>query len=90
LKWFGLAGSIGSGKSVLVMLLAGLYVPNEGSSFLTINGSNGPTTPSVLGLALSTRNPIWQTAWIVVANMFLGNEAGWPAGFALAEVPRPA
>ena len=29
----GLAGSIGSGKSVLVMLLAGLYIPNEGSIF---------------------------------------------------------
>ena len=29
----GLTGSIGSGKSVLVMLLAGLYAPNEGDIY---------------------------------------------------------
>ena len=76
----GLAGSIGSGKSVLVMLLAGLYVPNEGSVFFDNKRLKWPYNAQRFGIGVIHQKPDLADRMDVVANMFLGNEAGWPAG----------
>jgi len=76
----GLAGSIGSGKSVLVMLLAGLYVPNEGSLFFDNRRLKWPYNAQRFGIGVIHQKPDLADRMDVVANMFLGNETGWPAG----------
>jgi len=76
----GLAGSIGSGKSVLVMLLAGLYVPNEGSLFFDNKRLKWPYNAQRFGIGVIHQKPDLADRLDVVANMFLGNETGWPAG----------
>ena len=76
----GLAGSIGSGKSVLVMLLAGLYVPNEGNIFFDNKRLKWPYNAQRFGIGVIHQKPDLADRMDVVANMFLGNEAGWPTG----------
>ena len=74
----GLAGSIGSGKSVLVMLLAGLYEPNEGEIFFANKRLSWPFTAQKLGIGVIHQRPTLADRLDVVSNIFLGNEIGWP------------
>ena len=83
----GLAGSIGSGKSVLVMLLAGLYVPNEGSIFFDNKRLKWPYNAQRLGIGVIHQKPDLADRMDVVANMYLGNESGWPAGSRWLKIP---
>ena len=83
----GLAGSIGSGKSVLVMLLAGLYVPNEGSIYFDNKRLKWPFNAQRFGIGVIHQKPDLADRMDVVANIFLGNELGWPAGFAWLKIP---
>jgi signal transduction histidine kinase len=76
----GLAGSIGSGKSVLVMLMAGLYEPNEGDIYFTNRRLNWPFSAPALGIGVIHQRPSLADRLDVVSNIFLGNEIGWPAG----------
>ena len=75
----GMTGSIGSGKSVLAMLVAGLYEPTEGEIYFLNKRLRWPYSANSLGIGV-----IYQTANLndqqdVVSNVFLGNEIGWPA-----------
>jgi signal transduction histidine kinase len=83
----GLAGSIGSGKSVLVMLLAGLYVPNEGSLYFDDKRLKWPFNAQRFGIGVIHQKPDLADRMDVVANIFLGNEPGWPTGFPWLKVP---
>ena len=77
----GLTGSIGSGKSVLVMLLAGLYVPDAGETFFGGKRLNWPFTAQSHGIGVIHQRPTLAERMNVVSNIFLGNEIGWPVRF---------
>ncbi len=77
----GLTGSIGSGKSVLVMLLAGLYEPNQGEVFFAQKRLSWPFIAQSLGIGVIHQRPTLADRLDVVSNIFLGNEPGWPAAF---------
>ena len=83
----GLAGSIGSGKSVLVMLLAGLYVPNEGSIYFDNKRLKWPFNAQRFGIGVIHQKPDLADQMDVVKNIFLGNETGWPSGFNWLKIP---
>ena len=75
----GLTGSIGSGKSVLVMLLAGLYEPNEGEIYFAEKRLSWPFIAQSLGIGIIHQRPTLADHLDVVSNIFLGNEIGWPS-----------
>lgn len=70
----GLSGSTGSGKSVLVMLLAGLYAPDQGE--ITFMGKNltWPFDANKLGIGVIHQRPTLEEGFDITANIFLGNE----------------
>jgi len=74
----GLTGSIGSGKSVLVMLLAGLYEPDEGDIFFSGKRLNWPFTSQAQGIGVIHQSPTLAEHYDVVSNIFLGKEIGGP------------
>jgi signal transduction histidine kinase len=75
----GLTGSIGSGKSVLVMLLSGLYEPDAGDIFFDGRRLSWPFHAQALGIGVIHQRPTLAEHLDVVSNIFLGNEIGWPA-----------
>jgi signal transduction histidine kinase len=83
----GLAGSIGSGKSVLVMLLAGLYIPDEGSIYFDNRRLKWPFNSQRLGVGVIHQKPDLADRMDVVTNIFFGNEIGWPAGLPWLKIP---
>ncbi|HSO26762.1 MAG TPA: ATP-binding cassette domain-containing protein [Anaerolineales bacterium] len=72
----GLTGSIGSGKSVLVMMLAGMYEPNEGEIFFAGKRLVWPFSGQALGIGVIHQRPTLAGHLDVVSNIFLGNELG--------------
>jgi ABC-type multidrug transport system ATPase subunit len=76
----GLTGSVGSGKSVLLMLLAGLYEPDAGEIYFQEKRLSWPFSAQSLGIGVINQKPTLADHLDVVSNIFLGNEIGWPAG----------
>ncbi len=74
----GLAGSTGSGKSVLVMLLAGLYEQNEGYIVFSGRRLTWPFSAQSLGIGVIHQRPTLADHFDVADNIFLGNEIGQP------------
>jgi signal transduction histidine kinase len=74
----GLTGSIGSGKSVLAMLLAGLYESSEGDIYFANKHLNWPYVANSLGIGVIHQRYTLNDQFDVVSNIFLGNEIGWP------------
>ena len=74
----GLTGSTGSGKSVLVMLLAGLYAPDEGDIFYLDKKISYPFKAQNLGIGVIHQRPPLEEHMDIVSNIFLGNEIGSP------------
>jgi signal transduction histidine kinase len=74
----GLTGSIGSGKSVLAMVLAGLYEPNEGNVYYDNHRVTWPFSAQALDIGVIYQRPSLADAFDVESNLFLGNEIGWP------------
>jgi signal transduction histidine kinase len=74
----GLAGSIGSGKSVLAMMVAGMYHPDEGSILFDGQELSWPFSAQKSGIGIIYQKPILNEQYDVVSNIFLGNEMGWP------------
>lgn len=75
----GVAGNSGSGKSVLVLLLAGLYAPNSGDLYYDGQRLQWPFLASKLGIGVIHQKPELVDLWDVTTNIFLGNEIGWPS-----------
>jgi signal transduction histidine kinase len=74
----GLTGSVGSGKSVLLMLLAGLYEPDGGEIYFSNKRLSWPFSAKSLGIGVIHQKPTLADQFDVVSNVFLGNEIGWP------------
>ena len=70
----GIAGSTGSGKSVLVMLLAGLYAPDEGEITFKNSRLNGQFDARKLGIGIIHQQPTLEEDFDITSNIFLGNE----------------
>lgn len=75
----GLAGSTGSGKSVLVMLLAGLYKSDEGQIFFAGKHLVWPFSAQSLGIGIIHQRPTLADNFDIVSNIFLGHEIGRPS-----------
>src|SRR5512145_90751 len=75
----GLAGRSGSGKSVLTMLLAGLYVPTEGEIWWGGQRLQWPFQARQLGIEVIHQKPDLADRLDISSNIFLGSEMGWPA-----------
>ena len=74
----GLTGSTGSGKSVLVMLLAGLYAPDDGDIYYLGKKLTNPFIAQKLGIGVIHQRPPLEDHFDVISNIFLGNEIGSP------------
>jgi signal transduction histidine kinase len=74
----GLAGSNGSGKSVLIMVLAGFNEPNEGSICFDGKNLTWPFSAQDLGIGVIHQKPTLINHFDVINNIFLGNERGTP------------
>ncbi|MDP2965781.1 MAG: ATP-binding cassette domain-containing protein [Pelolinea sp.] len=74
----GLTGSTGSGKSVLVMLLAGLYEPNEGEIIFLKKRLDWPFAAQSQGIGVIHQRPTLADDFDIPSNIFLGNEIGSP------------
>lgn len=79
----GLTGSTGSGKSVLMMMLAGLYEPDTGQVFYNGKKLNWPFSAQKLGIGVIHQRSTLVEQFDVTSNIFLGNEIGKPRGFGL-------
>jgi signal transduction histidine kinase len=79
----GLTGSTGSGKSVLMMLLAGLYEPNSGDILFNKVKLVIPFSANKNGIGVIHQKPTLSEHLDITSNIFLGNEIGFPkqAGF---------
>ena len=68
----GLTGSIGSGKSVLAMLLAGLYDPTEGEIYFANKRLRWPYAANSLGISVIHQRATLNEQFGLVSNVFLG------------------
>jgi signal transduction histidine kinase len=84
----GLAGRSGSGKSVLVMLLSGLYTPSEGDLYLDNQRLDWPFHARQLGIGVIHQRPELADDLDITANLFLGRELGWPMNGGWLRIPR--
>jgi signal transduction histidine kinase len=83
----GLAGQSGSGKSALLMLLAGLYAPNEGDLHFTGRRLRRPFRARTLGIEVIHQKPDLAERLDISGNIFLGSEIGWPSVAKWLKVP---
>lgn len=75
----GLAAGPGGGKSVLAAILAGLEAPSGGDVYLGGRRMRWPFRPRSAGVAMIHQEPALVEWLDITANIFLGNELGWPA-----------
>ncbi len=83
----GLAGSIGSGKSVLVTMLAGLYPPSEGEIYFDQKKLTWPFNARDLGIGIIHQRPELADDLDITSNIFLGNELGKPGFLGWFKIP---
>ncbi len=83
----GLAGRSGSGKSVLAMLLAGLYEPNEGDLYFAGRRLTWPFRARALGIEVIHQQPDLAENLDITHNIFLGSEIGWPTLMKWLKIP---
>ena len=74
----GLTGSIGSGKSVIAMIIAGLYPPSQGHIDFDGQELIYPFATRKHDIAVIHQKPNLHDNYDVVSNLFLGNEIGSP------------
>ncbi|MCL4295049.1 MAG: ATP-binding cassette domain-containing protein [Anaerolineae bacterium] len=83
----GLAGRSGSGKTVLAMLLAGLYAPSEGEICFAGQQLEWPFSARALGIEVIHQKPDLADQLDITSNIFLGSEIGWPTVTRWLKVP---
>ena len=74
----GVAGESGSGKSVLCMLLAGLYAADEGEINFAGQRLKWPFRARALGIETIHQTPCLVECLDITSNIFLGIETQWP------------
>lgn len=74
----GLTGSIGSGKSVLAMIIAGMYQADEGA--IRLDGKNliWPYAANKKGISVIHQKPSLDDHLDIIGNIYLGREIGSP------------
>jgi signal transduction histidine kinase len=83
----GFAGQSGAGKSALAMLLAGLYVPDEGDVYFDGRRLRQPFRARALGIEVIHQQPDLAESLDISDNIFLGKEIGWPLAGGWLKVP---
>lgn len=83
----GLAGRSGAGKSVLASLLAGIERPTEGDLYVNGHRLRWPVDARSAGIAVIHQQPDLVEHLDITANIFLGNELGWPPAGRWLKVP---
>lgn len=83
----GLAARSGSGKTVLTMLLAGLYAPSEGEIYFAGQQLEWPFPARALGIEVIHQKPDLADQLDITSNIFLGSEMGWPGVVQWWKVP---
>lgn len=83
----GLAGRSGSGKTVLTMLLAGLYAPSQGEIYFNGRYLPWPFQARQLGIEVIHQKPDLAERLDITCNIFLGAEIGWPAVVKWLKIP---
>jgi len=83
----GLAGRSGSGKTVLAMLLAGLYSPSHGAIYFEGRRLQWPFQARRLGIEVIHQKPDLAEQLDISCNIFLGSEIGWPPVVKWLKVP---
>lgn len=73
----GVAGHSGSGKSVLVKLIAGLYPPSKGEIYLEEQKYPRSLRHHQTKIAVIHQEPDLAENLDITENIFLGNELGW-------------
>ena len=74
----GLAGRSGAGKSVLAMLLAGLYSPTRGDIYFAGRRLQWPFRARKLGIEVIHQRAKLVEHLDITSNIFLGSELYWP------------
>ncbi len=74
----GLAARSGSGKTVLTMLLAGLYPASEGEIYFSGRRLEWPFPARALGIEVIHQKPDLADQLDITSNIFLGSEVGRP------------
>ncbi len=83
----GLAGRSGAGKSVLAMILAGLYAPSEGEIWLNNQRVAWPMPPRKFGIEVIHQEPSLADNLDITNNIFLGQELGWSIFGGVIKIP---
>ncbi len=73
----GVAGESGSGKSVLLGILAGIHQPDSGELFFAGRRLRWPFHAPSLGIGLVPQKPVLVEHLDIVGNILLGRELGW-------------
>lgn len=83
----GIAGQSGAGKSMLVMVLAGVQAPDSGVLTFAGRRMDWPFRARELGIEVIHQQPETVGALDITRNVFLGNELGWSLGGRWLRVP---
>jgi signal transduction histidine kinase len=83
----GLVGRSGAGKSVLAQLLSGMVAPSAGEVILNGRRLSWPFTARKVGVAIVPQRPVLAEQLGITANIFLGDEIGWPPQGGWLRVP---
>ncbi len=83
----GLAGRSGAGKSVLAMLLAGLYTPDTGDIYFAERRLHWPFQAREIGIEVIYQKPNLAENLDITSNIFLGHEIGWSGIVGWLKVP---
>lgn len=83
----GLAGRSGTGKSVLAEILTGIQVPSGGDLYLAGRRVLWPFRARAAGVAVIRHKPALAERLDITANIFLGDELGWPAAGGWLRMP---
>jgi ABC-type sugar transport system ATPase subunit len=75
----GLAGRSGAGKSTLAAILAGVEAPSEGDLYVGGRRAHWPFRARAAGVVVIHQQPELVERLDITANIFLGDELGWPA-----------
>ena len=83
----GLAGRSGAGKTVLAEILAGVETPSEGDVYIAGQRVIWPFHTGAAGITVIHQQPKLAERLDITANIFLGNEIGWPSAGGWLRLP---
>ena len=74
----GVTAGPGGGKSVLATILAGSEAPSQGEVYINGQRMRWPFRPRAVGISVIHQEPELVEWLDITANIFLGEELGWP------------